>query len=209
MQNEALQKKIADLAEKKRKKDEFMTEVAAIRLQLEMRDIVNERERKLAEEKRILEERKRLQREQEEFEAREIDRKTKNYFDLTPAFKKLLTQNTPYYFGEAQTSPGGAWLPHGPGEFYYADELQQKGIYVKGRICGNGLFIFDDGSKWAGKFVRGDMDGPGILTLSDGNEKAVVMRKNQIIAFQDGMTSYACSSIVHLNSCNISAFFFE
>ena len=112
---------------------------------------------------------------------------TKEYFEYNPYGRKVPPKEDPLYFGEHR-GQGGAWMPHGYGEFYLNGHLKIEGKFLDGSLHGHAKYLFSDNTTWEGEFKKGRMHGVGFV-IADPKEPSVkreaLCRDNHILCCKD------------------------
>jgi len=133
---------------------------------------------------------------------REIERKTKEYFEHDSRDRIVSLPRNPTYFGDfcggfevsankkaSKQTRNESWVPHGKGQFLLDDEVHLSGTFVKGVNHGNGMMLIqlEDGtsSKWEGEFKMGKVHGVGFVTDKHGVRREALARDNLIICYKD------------------------
>jgi hypothetical protein len=155
-----------------------------------IRERLNEKQRLKEQEAQLLEIKRKQEEElaklrKEQQRKREIELKTKNYFEFNKYNRKIAVEGRPYYFGDHFTNHKG-WYPEGQGQFFCDDKLLLDGKYQKGVFKEGTVQFLRDGSQWKGRLKDDMIHGAGIVVDSEGKETRAIAYEGIILCFDGG-----------------------
>ncbi len=155
-----------------------------------MREKLNEKA-KLKEKENELLEIKRKQEEElaklrkEQQRKREIELKTKNYFEFNKYNRKVPVEGKPFYYGDFVKDHKG-WYPEGDGQFHCDENIILDGIYQKGIFKKGKILFLNDGTRWNGHIKDDMIHGAGRIIDPDGNEIKAIAFQGSILCRHGG-----------------------
>lgn len=177
------------LKRKKAKEARRMEEIrAAASAAFEIEEAAKKRRAEEEEERRTRVQREKERRAREAAEAyeREMERKTKTFFKVGRYNKHMPTGVV--YFGD-HTTIGGAWVPHGYGEFRFSGDTIFEGEFFQGEMHGLGQIKFENDDVWKGTFRHDDMHGFGVFKFA-GNKvppRESIYRRSKRVCWLDDL----------------------
>lgn len=113
---------------------------------------------------------------------KEIEEKTRHYFDYNKYNRKVPADA--YYFGDMEIVQN-SWRPHGSGKVVVNDVPIVEGKFSKGDFY-EGKIVWTDGSGWEGSMKDNMIHGVGFV-VKEGERKPALAYEGKLICLREGM----------------------